>query len=93
MNWVIWGFFPTDPGELVEAFAVRDLTLTGAYMGFRFGDTGVHNAAQEEAVKVARHMATVADRLGSQFDRSLCSLMITAPTPFEPNMPVVSRRR
>ena len=60
-----WGFMPTDPDELYAAFDSRNLAITGAYIGIPFRDETAHAAGEAEAVKIARQMAQLADRLGS----------------------------
>lgn len=62
-----WGFFPTDPDELYALFAARQLTMTGAYIGIPFEDESQHDAGEAEALKIARQMATLAERLGSSW--------------------------
>lgn len=60
-----WGFLPTGPDELYAAFAGRGLTITGAYIGIPFQDPTSHGPGEAEALKIARQMATLAERLDS----------------------------
>ncbi len=60
-----WGFMPTDPDELYAAFSSRNLTITGAYLGIRFRLTSAHDAGETEALKIARQLARLSDRLGA----------------------------
>lgn len=61
-----WGFMPTDPDALLAAFRQRGLSITGAFMGFPFRDASTHAAAEAEALKIARQIATLAERLGQE---------------------------
>jgi len=60
-----WGFMPTDPDELYAAFASRDLTITGAYLGIPFRLVDAHKTGETEALKIARQLARLSDRLGA----------------------------
>ena len=66
-----WGFLPTDPEALYEAFRSRGLTMTGAFVGIPFSDAASHAGGEAEALKIARQMATLADRLGSTWSPML----------------------
>lgn len=59
-----WGFMPTAPDELLATFKSRGLSMTGAFMGFPFRDASSHAGAEAEALKIARQIATLAERLG-----------------------------
>ena len=61
-----WGFMPTEPDALLAAFKARDLSMTGAFMGFPFRDATCHAAAETEALKIARQIAGLARRLGQR---------------------------
>ncbi len=60
-----WGFMPTDPDELYTAFASRDLTITGAYLGIPFRLADAHDKGESEALTIARQLARLSDRLGA----------------------------
>ncbi|MCB0161809.1 MAG: xylose isomerase, partial [Caldilineaceae bacterium] len=61
-----WGFMPTEPDALLAAFKARDLSMTGAFMGFPFRDATCHAAAETEALKIAGQIAGLARRLGQR---------------------------
>ncbi len=56
-----WGFMPTEPAELREALASRGLTMLGAFVPCAYKHSAAHAAAEQEALKVARLLATVKD--------------------------------
>jgi inosose dehydratase len=58
-----WGFMPTDPPVLAEAFAARQLTLTGAFVGVDLRDPAAHGSGEATVVKTARLLAQTADIL------------------------------
>lgn len=60
-----WGFMPTQPDALAEAFRSRDLTLTGAFVGVNLRDGAAHAPGVATATRTARLLAATADRLGS----------------------------
>ncbi len=60
-----WGFMPTQPDALANAFRSRGLTLTGAFVGMKLEDADAHAPGAETAVKTARLLAQTADLLGS----------------------------
>jgi inosose dehydratase len=63
-----WGFMPTEPEALRETLARRKLTMLGAFVPVAFGDRNAHAAGQENALSVARLLASVKDTGGSPFD-------------------------
>ena len=54
-----WGFMPTDPAQLRDELAARELTLLGAFVPVTLVDTGAHAAGEAAAVKHARLLADV----------------------------------
>lgn len=59
-----WGFMPTEPGQLSQEFAARQLTLTGAFVGINFVDEQAHASGEEIAVQTAILLRKAADALG-----------------------------
>lgn len=59
-----WGFMPTEPEQLQEELASRQLHLTGAYVGFPLRDPVSHKPGEAVALHTARLLAAVADALG-----------------------------
>lgn len=62
-----WGYMPTDPDELAQAFRSRGLHLTGAYVGVRLKDPTAHGPGREQVLRVARLLAATAQRLAQPF--------------------------
>lgn len=60
-----WGFLPTDPAVLRAELDRRGLAMTGAFVPVRFADPTTHEAGREQALRVARLLAAVADAAGS----------------------------
>lgn len=60
-----WGFMPTNPAGLAQAFRIRNLTLTGAFVGVNLRASSAHADGVESAVRTARLLAETADLLGS----------------------------
>jgi inosose dehydratase len=58
-----WGFMPTDPDTLAAEFKKRDLEITGAFVGVALKDRNAHETGEEIAVRTARLLAGVAERL------------------------------
>lgn len=58
-----WGFMPTDSTDLQAELARRNLTMRGAYVGIRFKDTAGLAQGQANALRVARLLAAVAEKL------------------------------
>ena len=52
-----WGFMPTDPKQLRDELAARDLTLLGAFVPVAFADAEAHAAGEEYALQHARLLA------------------------------------
>lgn len=61
-----WGFMPTNPTGLAQAFRIRSLTLTGAFVGVNLREQSAHTAGIETAVRTARLLAHTADELGAE---------------------------
>ncbi len=59
-----WGFMPTDPGELADHFARRNLELTGAYVGTPLEQPDQLSANLEVTLRTARLLAQAAARIG-----------------------------
>ncbi len=55
-----WGFMPTDPAQLRDELAARELTLLGAFVPVALADTETHTAGEESALQHARLLAEVA---------------------------------
>lgn len=51
-----WGFMPTDPAQLRDALAARQLQLIGAFVPVAFARADAHAAGLEVAVRTARLM-------------------------------------
>jgi inosose dehydratase len=58
-----WGFMPTDPADLRSELAQRKLTMRGAYVGIRFKDPATLAQGEANALRVARLLAGVAEKL------------------------------
>ncbi len=52
-----WGFMPTDPKQLRDELAARDLTLLAAFVPVAFADAEAHAAGEEYALQHARLLA------------------------------------
>lgn len=55
-----WGFMPTDPHALADAFAARQLTLTGAFVGVELRNPAAHGPGQATVLRTARLLAQTA---------------------------------
>ena len=55
-----WGFMPTDPAQLQNELAARELTLLGAFVPVALADVEAHAAGEESALQHARLLAEVA---------------------------------
>ncbi|MCX6020079.1 MAG: sugar phosphate isomerase/epimerase [Chloroflexi bacterium] len=62
-----WGFMPTNSGALANEFAVRALTLTGAYVPVAFARADAHAEGIARAVKTAQLLAAAADSANPPF--------------------------
>lgn len=49
-----WGFMPTDPKQLRDELAARDLTLLGAFVPVAFADAEAHAAGEKFALQHAK---------------------------------------
>ena len=49
-----WGFMPTDPAQLRDELAARELTLLGAFVPVALADAEAHAAGETSAVQHAR---------------------------------------
>jgi len=58
-----WGFMPTDPIRLADELRHRSLAMTGAFVGVALKHADAHAAGEEAAVRTARLIADVAERL------------------------------
>jgi inosose dehydratase len=58
-----WGFMPTDPTDLHSELAQRKLTMRGAYVGIRFKNSATLAQGEANALRVARLLAGVAEKL------------------------------
>ena len=58
-----WGFMPTDPADLQSELARRNLTMRGAYVGIPFKNPAALAQGEANALKVARLLAGVAEKL------------------------------
>ncbi|MDE0484529.1 MAG: TIM barrel protein [Candidatus Poribacteria bacterium] len=54
-----WGFMPTDPAQLRDALAARELTLLGAFVPVALADAEAHAAGEASALQHARLLADV----------------------------------
>ena len=52
-----WGFMPTDPTQLRDELAARELTLLGAFVPVALADAEAHAAGETSAVQHARLLA------------------------------------
>lgn len=57
-----WGFFPTDPGQLADELARRNLDLTGAYVGTQLESRARWTENLAVNLRTARQLARVAER-------------------------------
>ena len=83
-----WGFMPTDPERLAEELRSRGLTLIGSWVTVRLYDEAYHAAGAEQAVRVARLMATVSDDRPSSTSApttAACRSATTTPAASVPN--------
>lgn len=55
-----WGFMPTDPAQLRDELAARELTLLGAFVPVALADAETHAAGEESALQHAGLLAEVA---------------------------------
>lgn len=60
-----WGYMPTDPETLYAELARRNLSLTGAFVPVALKEAAAHTPGEANALKVARLLTEVADRLGA----------------------------
>lgn len=56
-----WGFYPTDPAQLREELARRNLQLLAAFVPVDFSNPANHGAGQESALRVAHLLAAASD--------------------------------
>lgn len=56
-----WGFMPTDPAVLTVAYAQRQLTMTGAFVGVALEAPHKVSAGEAVVMKTAKLLAAVAD--------------------------------
>lgn len=56
-----WGFFPTDPAQLRDELARRNLLLFAAFVPVDFSNPANHAAGRESALRVARLLAAAGD--------------------------------
>lgn len=54
-----WGFMPTDPAQLSQELAERELALLGAFVPVALADPATHTGGVEQAVRTARLLAAV----------------------------------
>lgn len=54
-----WGFLPTDPAQLRDELAARELTLLAAFLPVALVDAEAHSAGETSALKHARLLAEV----------------------------------
>jgi inosose dehydratase len=57
-----WGFMPTEPGPLRAEVQRRGLALIGAFVPVRLRDETAHAPGVDEALRVARLLASAGDR-------------------------------
>ena len=55
-----WGFMPTDPAQLHDELAARELTLLGAFVPVALADAETHTAGEKSALQHARLLAEAA---------------------------------
>jgi inosose dehydratase len=55
-----WGFMPTDPAQLRDELAKRDLAMLGAFVTTRLADPRTVDTSRETAVRTAKLLAAVA---------------------------------
>jgi inosose dehydratase len=58
-----WGFMPTDPADLHGELAQRNLSMLGAFVGIRFKDPAALAQGEATALRTARLLAAVAEKL------------------------------
>jgi inosose dehydratase len=56
-----WGFMPTDPAQLRDELARRELVMLGAFVTTGFGRPETYSASEQTAVKTATLLAAVAN--------------------------------
>lgn len=56
-----WGFMPTDPTQLRDELAQRELKLLGAFVPINFSSVADHTAGKATALRTARLLASVSD--------------------------------
>lgn len=56
-----WGYMPTNPEQLHAELAARELDLLGAFVPVRLIDAAHHEPGRQEAIKIARLLARVAE--------------------------------
>lgn len=61
-----WGYMPTDTGALMAELVRRDLTMLGAFVPVALKDAAAHGPGEKRVVQVARHLAEVRRRTGSE---------------------------
>ncbi len=54
-----WGFMPTDPVQLAEELAARNLQLLGSWVSVRLHDAEEHRSSIADAVRTAKLLAEV----------------------------------
>ena len=57
-----WGYMPTDPERLGTELIRRGLVMLGAFVPVALKDAAAHKAGVAESVKIARLLASVAER-------------------------------
>ena len=57
-----WGFMPTDPAQLHDELAARELEMLGAFVPVELADTEAHAAGEVSALQHARLLADVGGR-------------------------------
>ncbi|HMQ50526.1 MAG TPA: TIM barrel protein [Anaerolineae bacterium] len=62
-----WGFMPTDPAQLRDELAQRQLVMLGAYVGVALKYPDRHAAGEATALKIARLLAAVASEAQPPF--------------------------
>lgn len=58
-----WGFMPTDATDLQSELARRNLSMLGAFVGIRFRDAAALAQGEAAALRTARLLAGVAEKL------------------------------
>ena len=75
-----WGFMPTDPVQLRDELAARELTLLGAFVPVALAKGEAHAAGEASALQHARLLAEVAGRYRSLYFRMIMAQWNTAHT-------------